>query len=95
MKLSIAVFCLLLFTWLNADDHEIKNIFSKAELEGSLLITNLKGDQLYVYNEKKLNERFSPASTFKIPHTLIALEEGVIKSQNDTRAPLKTTFTVV
>lgn len=34
----------------------------------------------FVHNEKRANTRLSPCSTFKIPNTLIALEEGVLSS---------------
>lgn len=36
-----------------------------------------------VINEKQLAERHSPWSTFKIPHTLIALETGAVKSVDE------------
>lgn len=36
------------------------------------------------YNDERAETRFSPCSTFKIPNTLIALEEGILKSIDET-----------
>lgn len=35
---------------------------------------------VFVHNGKRADKRFSPCSTFKIPNSLIALEEGVLSS---------------
>lgn len=37
----------------------------------------------WVINEKEVDERHGPYSTFKIPHTLIALETGTVKSADE------------
>jgi beta-lactamase class D len=37
----------------------------------------------YVHNSHRSETRFIPASTFKIPNTLIALEEGAIKNEKE------------
>lgn len=36
------------------------------------------------YNDERAETRVSPCSTFKIPNTLIALEEGILKSIDET-----------
>ena len=43
---------------------------------------SLNTKKTYIYNEKRANLLLSPASTFKIPHTLIALNEGIISSDS-------------
>ncbi len=37
---------------------------------------------MHVYNESRSDMRFSPASTFKIPNTLIALETKIVHSED-------------
>ncbi len=46
----------------------------------TLLIINIRDQQIILSNPSRLNTQFSPASTSKIPHTLIALEEGIAKA---------------
>ena len=56
---------------------EFKSIFDKYKVDGSILIYN-QNENLYMgYNLERCNIAFCPASTFKIPNTLIALECGI------------------
>ncbi len=48
-----------------------------------MIIYNLNRNEYQVYNRERCNESFSPASTFKILNSLIALETGVIKDENE------------
>lgn len=70
-------------TLLNGNDKSFEKIFKDFNINGTLVITTLKSDELYVYNPKRADKRFCSASTFKIPHTLIALNENLITSKND------------
>jgi beta-lactamase class D len=79
---SLLIF-LLSIAFLNAEDKEFKKIFEYHKIEGTLLITTLKSNELYIYNKKRADLRFTAASTFKIPHTLIALNEELIKKESD------------
>lgn len=72
-----------LFALLNADDVVLERVFKDFNIKGTLVIATLKSDKLYVYNQKRANMRFCAASTFKIPHTLIALNENIVVSKND------------
>lgn len=36
-----------------------------------------------MYNEQRARKRFSPASTYKLPHTLFALDAGVVKNSTE------------
>jgi beta-lactamase class D len=67
----------LLLNFLFANDLEIERIFKKYDIEGTFVLSSLKNIN-FIYNEKRVKQRFIPASTFKIPHTLIALEEKVV-----------------
>jgi len=49
-----------------------------AQIEGTAIVVRRHSDgQMWVSNPKRTQQRFSPASTSKIPHTLIALEAGI------------------
>jgi len=78
--ISLLLLCMSL---LYAHDSSFKKIFKELDIDGTLIIRSLNSDELYLYNKKRAGTRFSPASTFKIPHTLIALNEKLIKSEND------------
>lgn len=64
-----------------AEDKEIESIFTKNNIEGTIVISSLDGSQEYVHNISRAQKRFLPASTFKILNSLIALDENVIKDQ--------------
>lgn len=49
----------------------------------TFLVVDFKNDRCWAINEVGLTQRHGPYSTFKIPHTLIALETGAVKSVND------------
>ncbi len=43
----------------------------------TIVIKRLSDGQLWIANPERANQRYSPASTTKIPHSLIALENGL------------------
>jgi beta-lactamase class D len=45
--------------------------------EGCFVMYDSQSGEYLRYNPQQCSERFSPCSTFKIPHTVIALETGV------------------
>ena len=67
---------------LYAEDEELARLFAQHHLEGTLLIESLDGKERYVHNESRANTPLLPASTFKIPHTLIALDQGVVNEHS-------------
>lgn len=73
MLLATSAFC---------DDAGLARLFSDRKISGTLLIANLEGTALYLHDEARANKPLLPASTFKIPNTLIALDEGVITEQD-------------
>lgn len=46
--------------------------------ELSVVIYNPKIEQMKIYNDDQAEERLSPCSTYKIPHTLIGLEANIL-----------------
>jgi beta-lactamase class D len=57
--------------------------FKSLGVEGSTMIYDLNQDLFYQHNPARNNTAFLPASTYKIPNSLIALETGVIKNDVD------------
>lgn len=47
------------------------------EIDGAFVLLDGQTGEMVVVNAQRAGERFLPASTFKIPNTLIALETGV------------------
>ena len=83
MKFKFKIFFLILlsinlFAW----DKEVEEIFKKYKVEGTIVIESLNKKKINIYNDKRASELFSPASTFKIPHSLIALNEGIVKKDS-------------
>jgi beta-lactamase class D len=54
--------------------------FKELGVNGSIVIYDLQRDLIYEHNPERNATPFLPASTFKIPNSLIALETGVIES---------------
>lgn len=61
-----------------ANDKGIAQLYHDAGVEGAILIRSLDGQQEFQHNAPRFEKGYLPASTFKIPNTLIALEEGII-----------------
>lgn len=57
--------------------------FEQFEAVGTLVVADERAEQRgrYVYAPERAQQRFSPASTFKIPHTLFALDAGVLRDE--------------
>lgn len=77
------IFLLLLPSALLANDADIERPYIEMGVDGTLLIESLDGRVKYSHNSAKAKQAHIPASTFKIPNTLIALEEGVITDQSE------------
>ncbi|HRR07721.1 MAG TPA: class D beta-lactamase [Rhodothermales bacterium] len=56
--------------------------YQKYGVSGSFLLYDLKNNQFAVYNKTQCETGYLPASTFKIPNTLIALENGIVQDEN-------------
>jgi len=81
---SLAIVLLLLLPILaSGSDIVISELYKKYGIEGALVIASLDGTVEYVHNTVRAKRRYLPASTFKIPNTLIALEEGAIKDDKE------------
>jgi beta-lactamase class D len=67
----------------NVEQIEWKSFFDKYGATGTILVVDGRESPeiKLVYNETRANKRYSPASTFKIPHTLFALDAGLVKDE--------------
>lgn len=55
-------------------------VFESHGVDGTIVVASTNSDQIYVHNQERSKIQFSPASTFKIPNTLIALDANVVTS---------------
>ncbi|APX10379.1 penicillin-binding transpeptidase domain-containing protein [Tateyamaria omphalii] len=68
-----------------ADPIDVSDTVAAAGVQvtaSTIVVRRLSDNQMWVSNADRSNQRYSPASTSKIPHTLIALQTGV--AQPDT-----------
>ena len=88
MKYDMKIkYCLVLLMFFRASacqsEHpKFEAVFEKLHVEGTIVISSLKEGKTYSHNDKRAAERLSPASTFKIVNTLIALEEKVVADEH-------------
>lgn len=68
-------------TWQERSDWS--EIFRANEASGTLLVVDKRNGSTttLVHDGERARERFVPASTFKIPHTLFALDAGVVEDE--------------
>lgn len=86
MILSIITILILstnLFSQTTVEKKDWKSFYDEYNVKGCIIIYDLKKDQYFVYNKERSVETFPPASTFKIFNSLVALETGVIKDENE------------
>jgi beta-lactamase class D len=62
----------------------VAEVFQVENVIGTLVVATADGSPVYVLNEDRSRVQFSPASTFKIPNTLIALDAGVVTSKKSS-----------
>ena len=60
----------------------IDDLFRAEGIVATLVAASANGGVTFVYNDSRSAQRFSPASTFKIPNTLIALDALVVASKD-------------
>lgn len=84
LKLPGLVLCLIGVTFnVSAEDADLAKLFQERNVIGTIVMSSLDGRTTYIHNQPRAEERFLPASTFKIPNTLIALAEGVIADEKE------------
>ena len=64
------------------ENAKFQTILDSADLRGTIVIFNPQENTYTSNNYHWADSGFLPASTFKIPNTLIALETGVLRDEN-------------
>ena len=77
LKLLFVVYLIALFTPLAFGDKNAER-FAFRNVSGTLIVAEEDGTPLLVHDTARAKIRFSPASTFKVLNTLIALESGAV-----------------
>ncbi|ROO85064.1 beta-lactamase class D [Actinocorallia herbida] len=60
---------------------DLQDVFRKAGVRGTFALLDVRAGRTTVVDRARAEQRLIPASTFKIPHSLIALETGVIADE--------------
>ncbi len=55
--------------------------FSDVGVEGTIVVSDDREASAWVYDETRAQQRYIPASTFKIPHTLFSLDAGIARDE--------------
>ena len=62
---------------------ELAEIFRAHRVNGTFVMFDAAADTMLVSNAARAQQRFAPASTFKIPNSLIGLELGAVKGLDE------------
>lgn len=65
------------------ESEKVEKIFEKNNVKGTFVLYNPESNSFVGYNEKRAEERFYPASTFKIYNSLIGLQIGAVKNVDE------------
>lgn len=65
------------------DAPDLAAIFQEQRVQGTFALLDAKTGQLTAHNVARATKRFIPASTFKIPNTVIGLETGAVKGVDE------------
>lgn len=62
---------------------ELDKVFSDADINGTFVLYDVTANRLVVHAPLRAKKRFIPASTFKIPNSLIGLSTGAVGSVDE------------
>jgi beta-lactamase class D len=82
VKIFLIILCSLNYALLGGveDSTDVRKLFK--DVDATMIISDAEGKPVFLYNEERANRRYLPASTFKIPNSLIGLETKVIADTN-------------
>lgn len=67
---------------INIVESQFQKILDSAELNGAILVYDTQENKYYSNNFKRAQKGYLPASTFKIPNSIIALETGIVENDS-------------
>lgn len=62
---------------------DLRRHFEKYGVNGTFVLLEVDDERMTLVNPRRAEERFVPASTFKIPNSVIALDTGVVRDENE------------
>ena len=65
------------------ENKRVGEIFKSAGVDGTFVLYDAKADRCIGHNKPRAEKRYVPASTFKIPNSLIGLSVGAVKSTDE------------
>lgn len=87
MNYRLATLLILLVFPVQAADWQerraVGGLFKNAGVQGTFVLYDVASQTYMGHDEARANRSFVPASTFKIPHSLIGLSVGAVKSVDD------------
>jgi len=86
MNVNLAVLMLLVSVAAHGqwqERPEWREIFEAAGVQGTIAVLDQRGgdSRFLSHDSDRAGQRYSPASTFKVPHALFALEAGVVRDE--------------
>ncbi len=83
LTILITIFTVQCFASNWEESSEINGLFNNAGVTGTFVLYDASSGNFIGYDQKRSKERFVPASTFKIPNSMIGLSVGAVKSVDD------------
>lgn len=86
---SVLIFCISVLGYCDSGQGNWEerqswgDYFQAANVQGCFLLYDVQTDTYFSYNRKRVNSGFLPASTYKIFNSLVALETGVVRNENE------------
>ncbi|CAJ0733857.1 hypothetical protein R77592_03325 [Ralstonia mannitolilytica] len=63
--------------------NDLKRVFDEAGVSGTFVLMDISADRTYVVDPARAARRIHPASTFKIPNSLIAFDTGAVRDDHE------------
>jgi beta-lactamase class D len=82
-KINISAVLIVISLFLShSNSQDFKKYFDEYGVTGSFMMYDMNNNKYTYYDSARCFIRYSPASTFKIPNSIIGLETGVIEDEN-------------
>ncbi len=65
------------------EEESWQSLMGKYRASGTFVLTQLRSSKAKVFNPTRAEQRFSPASTFKVFNTMVALDEGAVADEHE------------
>mgnify|MGYP000215189194 CR=1 FL=1 len=80
--ITMVFFCSGCQTIKDTKKPEWKTYFDNKKVKGTIVIRDLGSGQQWIYNQKRAEMGFLPASTFKVINSMIALETEILTTED-------------